>query len=277
MTTASPAAGARGTRSPAGPGAALARGVPVIVLSYPHSGTDRLWSLLADQAELACTSGSGVLPLCEQAAAAWANADGTADGRLSALAASSIRSLVATIVTSLLVQQGKRRWCEFATAPPRSAETFLRLYPQTRVLCLHRSCPDFICAVLLASPWGLASPAFAPFTSAYPASTVAALTAYWAAHTGALLEFEQAHPENCRRVRHDDLADGPGPGLHAFLGLEEAGADLMPAQASGPPPAIPVSQIPRPLLAVASDLTGKLGYPPLEAPPLEAPPLEAGQ
>ena len=254
-------------------GHAGAAGAPVIVLTYPHGGTERLWSLLTGHPGLACTAGTGVLPLCEQAAATWRAVDGGTGTRLSPLAASSIRAMTTAVIATVLARDGGRRWCEFATAAPRSAEAFLQIYPQARVLCLHRSCTGFIQDAVRASPWGLAGPEYAPFTAAYPASTPAALTACWTAATTPLIEFEEAHPDACMRVRREDLTDGAYPaGLLAFLGLEapRAGHRGPDAPSPGSPPPgpahpapFPADQIPAPLLAQAGHLTSKLGYPPL--------------
>jgi hypothetical protein len=278
MTAVPPVRLARDGRRPArheearsgGCGAAIS--APVLVLTYAHSGADRLWSLLARHPDLVCTSGTGIIPLCEQAAATWRNVDGQPGERLSALAATSVRALVGSVITSLCARQGKRQWCEIAAAPPSCAETFLQLYPGTKVLCLHRACADFVYAAVQASPWGLAGSAFAPFTSAHPASTVAALTAYWVAHAGPLIEFEQLHPRACRRIRYEDLAVGPHPGLFAFLGLEDSQPDqpgragteaVVGPIAAEPTMAIPAEQIPPALLTHANDLLATLRYAPL--------------
>jgi hypothetical protein len=261
---------------PAGP-ESTARAAPVIVLTSACSGADWLLSLLDRHPDLSCTSGTGILPLCEQAAAVWRNADGQAGGPLSPLAAASTRALASGIITSVLAREGKRRWCEAATAPPRTAETFLQIYPGTSVLCLHRACPDVVRAILRASPWGIAGGGFAPFISAHPGSTVAALAGYWAAQTGDLLAFERAHPEACLRVRYEDLAAAPGDTLGkvaSFAGIGEIGQQAAPRAENGavaaaepgnpaPQGPLPVGQIPLALLTRVNDLLQKLDYPPL--------------
>jgi protein-tyrosine sulfotransferase len=253
---------------------------PVVVLTYAHAGGARLRAALAGRPELACTSGTGVLPLCEQAAVAWRAAeDRPADAALSPLAVTSIRSLVAMMLTTITARAGRPRWCETATVRREVAETFLSLYPDARFVCLHRACDRTIRAALAARPWGLSGPAFAPYTAAYPGSTVAALAAYWAAHAGPLLAFEAAHPQVCGRVHFEDLDADPDAttgGLTAFLGL--AGRDELPpvppasrsASASARPPAeaggdlpLPVGQLPAPLLAQVNEVHAQLGYPPL--------------
>jgi hypothetical protein len=258
--------------------ATAAQGGPVIVLTYAHSGAELLQSVLGRDPDLARTAGTGVLPMCEQAAAAWRTADGRPTGPLSALAAASIRVLATAIISATISGDGKRRWCETSTAPPAYAETFLQLFPGTLVLCLHRSCPDVIQSALHAGPWGLAGEAFAPFTSAHPVSAVAALTAYWAAHTGALLTFERAHPGACRRVRYEDLSADSYDDLRAFLTLGDGpGAPDVTGHSIGAPPGnddpslrFPAGHVPPGLLEQANDLMKELGYPPLGAAPMAA-------
>jgi hypothetical protein len=247
----------------------------VVVLATAYSGAGNVLSLLGRLPDLACTSGTGLLPLCEQAAAVWRNADGRPDGPLSRLAVASTRALADNIITALLVREGKRRWCEVCSAMPQAAETFARLYPGTRFVCLYRSCGDVIRAVLDASPWGISDPAIAPFTMAYPASTVTALTAYWAAHTQSLLAFERSHPREVLRVRFEDLAAAGQQTTQAvmtFLGIVPPGGDAALAQDSrgrpepgtaGAKTVLPVDLIPPPVLARANDLLRQLDYPTL--------------
>ena len=242
---------------------------PVLVLTYACSGSAQLQSLLGRQPDLACTAGTGILQLCEQAAATWRVADGQASGApLLPLAAASIRNLTAVIMASVLSSDGKRRWCETSSARPAYAESFLQLFPRTQVLCLHRSCPDVIKAILQANPWGLAGGTFSPFTAAYPASTAAALTAYWTACTEQLVAFEHAHRGSCLRVRYEDLAaTDSGGGLFAFLGLDppprgasgSSGISTLPAD--DPQAPFPAAQIPARLLDRANSMMRELGYP----------------
>jgi hypothetical protein len=274
--TIAPSGAARLSRDrdrPSGPVASDGQGrsAPVIVLAPAYSGASTLRSLLAGYPDLACTSGTGLLPLCEQAVATWGKADRRPAGRPSSLAAASTRALASSIVTSILTREGKARWCEVAAANTQAAETFLGLYPGTRFLCLYRDCPDFIRAALGASPWGLIDPAFAPFTMKYPASPVAALTAYWVAVTAPLTDFEHEHPQACLRIRFEDLApDGRAEErIISFLGLTSAVGRLLPCVddprpaapgpglAPGPPPGL----IPPLLLAQANDLLRQLDYP----------------
>lgn len=255
---------------------------PVIVLSYAHAGGARLQSMLSLHPELACTNATGVLAACDQAVAAWRRVDGRPGRPLSPLAATSVRGLAIAMISALTATAGKRRWCETAAAERSAAETFLALFPGTRFVCLHRACPDVIVATLAASRWGLSGAGYASYVTAHPASTVAALAAWWADHARPVLAFEEAHPQSCVRVRYEDLAADPAHtegGILKFLGLDVRGPWLpeLPGTANGngpqephgvlPEPGanLPVAQIPGPLLAQVNDLHAQLGYPPLQA------------
>lgn len=207
--------------------------------------------------------------------AAWRSADGQDAGSPSPLAVTATRALASSIITAVLAREGKRRWCEISVANTQAAETFLRLYPRTRFLCLYRACPDLIRTALDASPWGIADPVFVPFTRSYPASTVAALAAYWLARTQDLLTFEHAHPQECLRIRFEDLTAADhetAERVTLFLGISCLSNQVLPAtdnqgQAESSTPLrvadFPSDLIPPMLLAQANDLLRQLGYPDL--------------
>jgi Sulfotransferase family len=250
-------------------------GAPVIVLACAHSGADRLRSLLETHPDLACTSGTGLLRLCEQAVAAWRKADGRAAGPPSGPAVTATRALAASFITCVLRPEGKRRWCEVAVPDAEAAETFLRLYPGARIICLHRACAGVVLAALNAGSRRLAHAVAEPFTEACPGSSVAALTSDWVARTGSLLAFERAHPKSCLRVRFEDLTAAPrqtAERITSFLGI--VGFECPPAPAEetplrsdsiGPETGVPVDLIPPASLARADDLLRQVGYPPLTA------------
>jgi hypothetical protein len=254
--------------------------VPLVVLAYRHAGMEHLKVLLSGHPDLACTMGAGLLPLCEQAAASWREVEGGGSDALSALAATSIRAMATSMAVTLQTRTGKRRWCEFSVAAPSAAGTFLRLYPRARIACLHRSCPGFIRAALDASGWGLSGPEFAPFVATHPASTVAALAAYWAARTQAFIEFEAEHSQAVRRIRCEDLAAAPRTAINRLqdlLGLrpgqpayplhsdwpQAEGTGQVPDEAEIPGPAanLPADLLPPPLLGQVNDLHAELHYP----------------
>jgi hypothetical protein len=266
---------------------------PVVVLTYAQAGARWLDAVLSAYPTLACTSGTGLLAACDQAAAAWRNAEGRRpDLPLSRLAAASIRSLAAALLTAILAPTGRSRWCETTIVQPGAAATFLELFPGTRFVCLHRSCPDVIYSIIQNSPWGLSRADFADFIEAHPGSTVAALAAYWTAHARRLLSFEEVHQRECLRVRYEDLVSDPEETtsiLRDFLGLDRhvlrlpkppneeladghisasaddsaSGPGLTDADKPGCGAGVPVGQIPERLLSQVNEVLTMLDYEPL--------------
>jgi hypothetical protein len=258
----------------------LAANTPVVVLTYMQAGGQRLHTLLSAHRELACTTGTGILAACDQAAVAWREADAR-PGQLSSLAVRSIQQLATTMITAITARTGNPRWCETVMADPGMAETFLQLFPTATFVCLHRACPDVVSAVLRASPWGLSGPTLAPFVCAYPLSTAAALSAWRASRAAPLLEFEKNHPQACLRMRFEDLTgdqDGAMQRLRLFLGLTTSatvssrlrddvdGAGNPVASTPATPP-FPLSQLPDGLVSRINDLHRQLGYQPMPAEP----------
>ena len=204
--------------APAEPGP----GSHIIVLTYAQSGAERLSTLLAGHSSLACTAGTGVIPLCEQAASTWRTAEASGS-TLSTLAAASIRAMAGSMISVIKSRTGRQRWCEISTAPAQSARTFLQIYPETQIVCFHRSCADFVHSAIRGLSWGLGGPAFATFAAAHPGNPVAAAAAYWHACTEPLLALERDQVGHCQRVRYEDLASHPAESdrIHAFLGLRK--------------------------------------------------------
>lgn len=258
-----------------------ARG-PVVVLTYPHSGAPALAAVLAARPELACTSGTGVIPACAQALAAWKRVEQNPGGT-SALAASSVRALAGSMITCILAASGRSRWCETMTAPAGVAESFAEVFPQAQFVSLHRACSQVISVVTQISRWGLASAGMAEYAAMHPGNNVAAIGAQWCASTRAMLDFEAARPGRVWRVRHEDLISspagtagalldflglsGPGPGVPGAPGLPRpgqgappGGQDLLPGGEDEP---IPMELIGGPMLARINELHAELGYPAL--------------
>lgn len=255
---------------------------PIIILSYAHADAELLTRTLAASPAVAFTQNTGLLPLCQAAAATWQSTEGR--GTLSALAIKSIRAMVDTMATIVKSRSGATRWCETAYARPAAARTFLRIFPNTTILCLHRSLQAVLAAGIVTYPWGLADSPFWPFSDSHPGNSVAAIAAYWAAHAESLLDFEDAHPESCLRVRHEDLTSNPHQQANKiFTRLALDTCDLTePAQLKDDQhlagdtrrhaahdtidePQLPTARIPPNLLAKVDKLILRLDYTPLRS------------
>jgi len=237
-------------------------GSHILVLTYAQSGAERLGGLLAGHPSLACTTETGVIPLCEQAASTWRTAEGSG-GALSTLATASVRAMAGSVISVIKSRAGRPRWCEISTAPAPSVRTFLQIYPETRIVCFHRDCADFVAAASRRRPRDLGGPALAAFSAAYPGNRVAALAAYWHACTQALLTLERDQAGQCRRVRYEDLAGQPAEArrICRFLGLPAETGGIRGPVAPGPAaPGVGLS-LPAPLLGQVNQLQAVLGYP----------------
>jgi hypothetical protein len=166
---------------------------PIVILTYGFSGETRLQRLLERSPDIVCTTATGIVPACDMAWHAWQRAERPpVTGTVSSLAIRSVRAMTDGMITAIVTRYGGRRWCENATVDPRAAGSFLMLFPGTRVICLHRSCDDFVYSVLNASPWGGDAGRFAASTPAYPLSPVSAISSWWASRSRLLLAFEES-------------------------------------------------------------------------------------
>jgi Sulfotransferase family len=251
---------------------------PVILLSYAHSGAPRVQDLLAAGTGLACTAGTGIIPLCALAAETWRRVERRDEYVMSRLAAAAVRGLVTTQVTVILADTGKTRWCELATADPSTVQRFLEIFPQAVFVCVHRKCLEVIRAGVAASPWGLHGQGLGHYLLSYPGNSVAALAAHWASATEELLEFESANPLITRRIRYEDATAQHVQALttlREWLGLDSGRDEAFLEQVTSPEPGsvstasatnqpeIPLEMIPPPLRQRISRLYAELGYAPL--------------
>lgn len=267
------AAAGDGVAGPGGTGAG-----PIVILSYAHSGAQHVQASLAAGTELACTSSTGILPLCAAAAEAWRRVEGLDGQKMSRLATATVRGLVTAQVTTILAGAGKIRWCELAIIAPSAAELFLQVFPQAVFVCVHRRCLDMVDAGMRASPWGLQAPWLMPYLLRYSVNSVASLAAYWADSTEGLLAFEKANPGAARRVRYEDAvvrADETLSAVRGWLQLPAEYGNTFSAQPAYPEsaaqpvpsdrPEVPVDMIPQQLRQRIARLQAELGYAPLLA------------
>ncbi|HUA31244.1 MAG TPA: sulfotransferase [Streptosporangiaceae bacterium] len=272
------AASAAGLNGAAGPGARRSENgdrfheaAPVIILTYPHAGAEQLTRILSTGRSIACTSATGLLPLCCEALRTWQRIEGRTDVP-SQLALRSVRALASTMITVIEANVGASRWCEAAYTTPAMAQAFLRVFPGAQFICLYRNLSGVLDEAVRMYPWGLGDSPFWAYAAGHPGNNAATIAAYWTARTEALLEFEASQPESCLRVRFEDLAAEPGRQVHRILtslGLSAGhlGAPGEPALTQEPEPGesagtrgVPAERISRELVARVGELNAILGY-----------------
>jgi len=235
---------------------------PIILLSYLYSGAEMVQRTLARDTDLACTAGTGILPMCEAVAETWIRVEGRPGRSPSRLAQTSIRSLVSLQLNALLLPSGRRRWCELALAPASTAAMFLRIFPESSVVCVHRRCIDTITAAAAEHPWGLAGSGLAAFIHQFPGNTAAAAAAYWISATEQLLELEAAH-QQVHRVRYEDVeADAQEALAPISPGLRLVGAvnpwPLAPVPGTAADEVLPATTVHVPVQMIPNDLRGRV-------------------
>ena len=227
-------------------------GGPVIVITYAHTGAELLRDTLSQDPSLACTSGTGILPVCHAALATWRAIEGREAAASSALAIRSVRALANTMITAITAGSGASRWCETSIAAPETAEAFLQVIPSTVFVCLHRALAGVLADGLKAYPWGLGGSPFWQFAGPHPGNNVATIAAYWATCTEQLLNFEERHRDRCVRVTYEDLANYQcqAAGLvYKFLGVDPAVLPVPPLPTPRPPQDTPAGSPTEPDLA----------------------------
>jgi Sulfotransferase family len=247
---------------------------PIVVLTYAHAGAELLTQLLSASPPVACTSATGLLPVCHEAISAWRQAQGRT-GPPSALAIKSVRALATAMITIIQARDGASRWCEIAYSTPDVAQTFLQIFPATQFICLYRSMSEVLSEAVRTYLWGLGGTPMWAYATGHPGNNAATIAAYWTARTQALLEFESAHPDCSLRVRYEDLAADPvrhAADIFATLGLDDSQLTVLPepsavepsavheAAAGAGEPTVPTDLIPPALMARAGELHARLGF-----------------
>lgn len=255
------------------------------MLSYLHSGAAAVQDALSTGTNLACTQATGILPLCASAVETWQRLENRQGRPVSPLAAASVRELVTTQLITVLSAGHGSRWCELALTSPDVAAHFAHILPAARFVCVHRSSAQVIEAGVEAGRWGLGGQVPPTYIMSYPGNSVAALAAYWAESTQALMAFEAAHPQVSHRIRYEDAVADPDQalaGVRESLALDQLASrhnglpdpalllpsGLLPPGLSpdGPGPdvpspnGIPAGKIPPALGATLARLNAELGY-----------------
>jgi hypothetical protein len=243
---------------------------PVIVLTYAHAGAELLTRALAAGRNLACTTATGVLPLCHEAIATWRRVDG-GDGPPTALAVKSVRALATAVIATIQARVGGQRWCETAFTSSSIASTFLQVFPGATFLCLHRQLSGVMAEAAETYPWGLGGSPFWPYAASHPGNNAATIATYWTERSQDLLDFEEQHSTSCLRVSYEQIDADHVPvvsSIYHALGLDLRHLDVMagpsgersrPALVSEPPD-LASTRIPASLLTAIHALQVKLGH-----------------
>jgi hypothetical protein len=271
---------------------------PVFVLCMARSGSTLLRFLLDAHPELACPPETGLPALCGQLAVVWSLIEGAplsanrgdAPPQVPDAAIAGIRRMLDEMTEGYLARRGKKRFCDKSLGSALTAGLLLRIYPEARYVCLYRHPMDMIRSGLDACPWGLNGYGFDEYGGSSPGNTVLALARYWLDHATAIAAFEEQYPDQCHRVRYEDLAIAPeevaaelfdclgvapAPGItgYCFSGEREQfgpadykiwATSAITGDSVGRGESVPMGLIPPPLVAAINELADRLGYLPID-------------
>jgi hypothetical protein len=246
----------------------------VIVVGSAQSGVAMLRRALTTGGSVTWIDAPALVHLGYQVARTSAMAEGRANGT-SALARTTVSSLLLVLITGRLAADGRQTWSATTVPEPGDGlEFFAGMVQAARFVCLHRRCDAVVRSVLAAHPWGISpGTGFDKFVIKHPLSPAAAVTEYWAAHTAALAGFEATHPDRCLRVRYEDMVADPAKtssllrdftGAQVDIVVDGGGAQSADGTAVMPPAP---ELVPADLMGRVNDLMTDLGYPALELAP----------
>lgn len=271
---------------------------PVFVLCGGRSGSTLLRFLLDSHSLLACPPETNLPGIAAQLATVWSLIEGAPlsaergdqPPEIPEAAIDGVRRAMDEMIGSYLARRGKQRYCDKSLGTAPSAELLLRIYPEAKFVCLYRHPMDMIASGIEACPWGLNGYGFDPYITGTPGNAVLALARYWVDNTAAVLAAERRFPASCLRVRYEDLVADPEdtaarlfqflevppePGISArclLAGRERFGpADYkiwhtaqITRDSVGRGWTIPAGMIPEAIAAQVNQLTGELGYLPVD-------------
>jgi len=267
---------------------------PVFVLCNGRSGSTLLRFLLDAHPELACPPETNLPGLCVQLATVWSLIEGAPlsanrgdePPEIPDTAIAGVRDTMDRMVGSYLARRGKKQYCDKSLGTARYAPLLHRVYPQARFICVYRHPMDVIASGVEACPWGLNGYGFDPYIAATPGNAVMALANFWADNVRATLAAEERYPDQCFRLRYEDLvadAEATAAALFDFLGVAAAPgisercfsaererfgpADYkiwytsqISSDSVGRGWSVPAGMIAPPLLGAINELAGRLGY-----------------
>ncbi len=207
---------------------------PIFVLCYARSGSTLLRYILDTHPEIVAPPELHLLTAARQLTWVFqhtAQVPTAEDSGLDAksYAAEETRKLLSTIMQGHARRAGKRIWAEKSVSSIDCIDTLELLFPEARLICLHRRAPDVMASCAQAVKKSQGTFGFEPFVARTPDNVVDGLADYWIDKTRRLLEVEQRPSYPCLSLRYEDLVGDPQTALTAlfgFLGLPSP-ADML--------------------------------------------------
>jgi hypothetical protein len=219
------------------------------------------------------------------------------DGDGSAVAEQRLQHLLTLIASEVhgayAQRRGATRWADKSLTSARNAELLHRIFPEAQFICLFRECRDTVASLLEATPFGYQHFGLESYVRNNVGNLMLACALLWSDTVQKIVEFEDRYPDQCHRIRYEDLVQDPKSTVSAlfrFLGAPWDHTDFdndvifardmrpgygdfkinytkqINTNSVGRGATLPVGLIPPPLQKRINALQSRLGYPSLLSP-----------
>ncbi len=199
---------------------------PIFVLCYARSGSTLVRYVLDTHPQIVCPPELHLLLtahrlawIFEHTAKAPGGGDQPSDAK--AYATERVRETVSSIMDEHAARAGKLVWAEKSVSSIDYIGLLQELYPQARLICLHRQASDVMASCAQAAQQNQGVFGFEPFVAATAKNPVDGLADYWIDKTRRLLDTEQRLVDTCLRTRYEDLVSNSQTTLDTLFGFLE--------------------------------------------------------
>ncbi len=198
---------------------------PVFLLSTPRAGSTMLRYLLDSHSRICSPGELGLGVVChhlQMACSRTLGQVGSAGVPAETIARQEVRRIVAGMMQAYCRAKGKEIWCDKAPVNVDYAWRLLEIFPEARLICLHRHCLDMVHSSLELSRFGFMEE-LSGFIVRNPGNLVAALIEAWLDQTHKMLALERESPQSIHRITFESLVLRPHdtlPELFRFLAVD---------------------------------------------------------
>lgn len=203
-------------------------GPPIFVLCYARSGSTLMRYVLDSHPRVCAPPETHSLLAVRQLVWLFTHTAATPAAPLSAearddFAIARARAVLDAAMADYVTRCGKERWADKSVSSIDYLGLLDKIYPDARLLCLHRSPFDTMASCLEALQSRQGQFGFEPFVARTPGRPLDGLADYWLDKTRRLLACERERPRRSHRVVYEALVTTPAEvlaSMFAFLGLE---------------------------------------------------------
>jgi len=197
---------------------------PIFVLCYARSGSTLLRYVLDSHPEVCAPPELHLLRASPHLLWLFAHLAATPGEKIDRdqsnhFAITSTRELLSDVMNGYATRCGKRIWCEKSVLTVAHLAALHSLFPDARLICLHRHPLDTIASCVEAANSRQGVFGFEPYVARTPDRPLDGLADYWIDKTQRILQCEREHPGRCLRMRYEDLVRDSGSALRALFGF----------------------------------------------------------